>query len=131
MSASAASASEKGFAPWDTGRLDPRGYDVHPVSGPNEVERAHHYLWRFWRDIPKAGHLGMFEREAAFVEEKIDRETGPEKEARLAALDEAIAEKRKQLAAKAGEIDSLKASRQDITKLEACAPPPVPAETAA
>ncbi len=42
--------------------MDPRGYEVHPVAAPNDIERAHHYLWRFWRDIPKAGHIGIFDR---------------------------------------------------------------------
>ena len=42
--------------------LDPRGYDVHPIGAPNSVERAHHYLWRFWTRIPKAGHIAIFDR---------------------------------------------------------------------
>ena len=37
--------------------MDPRGYEVIPVSAPNDVEKAHHYLWRFWTEFPKAGHL--------------------------------------------------------------------------
>ena len=43
-------------------KLDPRGYQVHPVAAPNDVEKAHHYLWRFWRDVPKAGHIAIFDR---------------------------------------------------------------------
>src|SRR5256714_2131682 len=58
-----------------------------------------------WREPQRHGKVW----EAAFVEEKIDRETGPEKEARLAALDEAIKDKQDQLKTKSGEIDSLKA----------------------
>jgi polyphosphate:AMP phosphotransferase len=42
--------------------LDPRGYEVVPVAAPNDVEKAHHYLWRFWRQIPKAGHITIFDR---------------------------------------------------------------------
>ena len=42
--------------------LDPRGYDVNPVSAPNDVEKAHHYLWRFWQPFPKAGHIAVFDR---------------------------------------------------------------------
>ena len=45
-----------------TAPLDPRGYEVIPVSAPNEVERAHHYLWRFWRVVPKAGHIAILDR---------------------------------------------------------------------
>jgi len=42
--------------------LDPRGYEVVPVAAPNDDEKAHHYLWRFWRKIPKAGHIAIFDR---------------------------------------------------------------------
>ena len=43
-------------------RMDPRGYEVIPVAAPNEVELAHHYLWRFWVEFPKAGHITIFDR---------------------------------------------------------------------
>ncbi|HUT12565.1 MAG TPA: hypothetical protein VMY42_18860 [Thermoguttaceae bacterium] len=42
--------------------LDPRGYEVVPVAAPTDEEKAHHYLWRFWRDVPKAGHITIFDR---------------------------------------------------------------------
>ncbi|MDR1859030.1 MAG: hypothetical protein LBQ69_06120, partial [Treponema sp.] len=42
--------------------LDPRGYEVVPSSAPNDIERAHHYLWRYWNKIPKAGHFTVFDR---------------------------------------------------------------------
>jgi AMP-polyphosphate phosphotransferase len=42
--------------------LDPRGYEVVPVAAPNDVEKAHHYLWRFWQKVPKAGHITIFDR---------------------------------------------------------------------
>jgi len=42
--------------------LDPRGYQVVPVGPPDATEKAHHYLWRFWRDVPKAGHITIFDR---------------------------------------------------------------------
>jgi polyphosphate:AMP phosphotransferase len=42
--------------------LDPRGYEVVPIGAPNEVEKAHHYLWRFWCKLPKAGHITIFDR---------------------------------------------------------------------
>ncbi len=45
-----------------TRNLDPRGYAVVPVSAPNDIEKAHHYLWRFWREMPKAGHVTIFDR---------------------------------------------------------------------
>ena len=43
-------------------KLDPRGYEVVPVGAPNDVEKAHHYLWRFWENFPKAGHVTVFDR---------------------------------------------------------------------
>jgi polyphosphate:AMP phosphotransferase len=45
-----------------TQNLDPRGYEVVPVAAPNDVEKAHHYLWRFWARMPKAGHITIFDR---------------------------------------------------------------------
>lgn len=62
-----------GFEGWDaagkggairrlTSHLDPRGYKVNPTAAPNDVERVHHYLWRFWNNMPKAGHIAIFDR---------------------------------------------------------------------
>jgi polyphosphate:AMP phosphotransferase len=45
-----------------TEKLDPRGYEVVPIAAPRGQAAAHHYLWRFWREIPKAGHLTVFDR---------------------------------------------------------------------
>jgi len=45
-----------------TQNLDPRGYEVVPIAAPNDIELAHHYLWRFWKEIPKAGHITIFDR---------------------------------------------------------------------
>lgn len=43
-------------------RMDPRGYDVLPVGAPTDVEKLHHYLWRFWIKFPKGGHISIFDR---------------------------------------------------------------------
>ena len=43
-------------------RLDPRGYDVIPISAPNDLEKKYNYLWRFWNCIPKGGHIAVFDR---------------------------------------------------------------------
>ncbi len=45
-----------------TQNLDPRGYEVIPIGPPNEVERKHHYLWRFWKSMPYAGKIAIFDR---------------------------------------------------------------------
>jgi polyphosphate kinase 2 (PPK2 family) len=42
--------------------LDPRGYVVVPFAAPNDVEKRHHYLWRFWINLPKGGHITIFDR---------------------------------------------------------------------
>ena len=42
--------------------LDPRGYEVVPTAAPNDIEKAHHYLWRFWKSMPKDGHMTIFDR---------------------------------------------------------------------
>ena len=62
-----------GFEGWDAGgkggaikrlteRMDPRGYVVNPTASPNDIEKAHHYLWRFCRAMPKDGHVAIFDR---------------------------------------------------------------------
>ena len=43
-------------------KMDPRGYEVVTTAAPNDVERAHHYLRRFWWKVPKAGHIAIFDR---------------------------------------------------------------------
>jgi polyphosphate:AMP phosphotransferase len=45
-----------------TQNMDPRGYTVIPVAAPNDEEKNHHYLWRFWRVMPKQGHIAIFDR---------------------------------------------------------------------
>lgn len=42
--------------------LDPRGYEVVPVAAPTAEEKAHHYLWRFWKQVPRTGHITIFDR---------------------------------------------------------------------
>lgn len=62
-----------GFEGWDAGgkggaikrlteKMDPRGYVVIPTSAPNDIEKKHHYLWRFWTKMPKDGHIAIFDR---------------------------------------------------------------------
>lgn len=45
-----------------TETLEPRGYTVSSFSAPRGEESTHHYLWRFWKALPRAGHLGIFDR---------------------------------------------------------------------
>lgn len=42
--------------------MDARHYQVIQVAAPTDEERAHHYLWRFWRHIPRAGNTTLYDR---------------------------------------------------------------------
>lgn len=45
-----------------THALDARQYRVIPVAAPTDEERAQHYLWRFWRHIPRRGRFTIYDR---------------------------------------------------------------------
>lgn len=44
------------------GALDARNYQIIPIAAPTDEERAHHYLWRFWRHLPRAGQITIYDR---------------------------------------------------------------------
>ncbi|MCK5829072.1 MAG: polyphosphate:AMP phosphotransferase [Methylococcales bacterium] len=61
------------FEGWDAGgkggsirrlthSMDARNYQVIPIAAPTEEEKQHHYLWRFWRHIPRAGKVTIYDR---------------------------------------------------------------------
>ncbi len=45
-----------------TSALDARRYVTVPVAAPTDEERAHPYLWRFWRHAPPLGGITIFDR---------------------------------------------------------------------
>jgi polyphosphate kinase 2 (PPK2 family) len=45
-----------------TAALDARQYVTVPVAAPTDEERAHPYLWRFWRHVPPFGGITIFDR---------------------------------------------------------------------
>ena len=45
-----------------TDAIDARDFRVIPVSKPTDEEKAHHYLWRFWRHVPRAGMATIYDR---------------------------------------------------------------------
>jgi len=45
-----------------TGALDARQYATVPIAAPSDEERAHPYLWRFWRSVPRRGGITVFDR---------------------------------------------------------------------
>jgi polyphosphate:AMP phosphotransferase len=45
-----------------TAALEAGDYRVHAVAAPTEQERRYHYLWRFWRDVPRDGRIAIYDR---------------------------------------------------------------------
>lgn len=45
-----------------TAALDARDFQVIPIAAPTDEESAHHYLWRFWRHLSRAGRVTIFDR---------------------------------------------------------------------
>ena len=45
-----------------TSGLDPRGYTVYPIAAPDKSEINRHYLWRFYKRLPKDGHVAIYDR---------------------------------------------------------------------
>jgi polyphosphate:AMP phosphotransferase len=45
-----------------TPAIDARLYRVITIAAPTDEERTHPYLWRFWRDLPRAGRITMYDR---------------------------------------------------------------------
>lgn len=42
--------------------LDARSYTVFPSPAPTKPELLHPTLWRYWTRLPKAGHVGIYDR---------------------------------------------------------------------
>src|SRR5262245_21599234 len=45
-----------------TQAMDARLYQVISVAAPTDEERAHPYLWRFWRHLPRMGRVTIYDR---------------------------------------------------------------------
>ena len=45
-----------------TAALDARDYQVIQIAAPTDEEGAHNYLWRFWRHLPRAGRVTIYDR---------------------------------------------------------------------
>ena len=39
-----------------------RDYEVVRIGAPSAEEHSYHYLWRFWRQLPRAGRMTIFDR---------------------------------------------------------------------
>lgn len=42
--------------------LDARAYTIFPSPAPTRPELMHPHLWRYWIRLPKAGHVGIYDR---------------------------------------------------------------------
>lgn len=42
--------------------IDPRIYEINPTSAPTDAELDHHYLWRFYNNMPEPGRMAIFDR---------------------------------------------------------------------
>lgn len=42
--------------------LDPRGLKVWPIAAPTPDEQGQHYLYRFWKRLPRPGQMVVFDR---------------------------------------------------------------------
>lgn len=45
-----------------TAAIDPRLFRIVQVGPPTSEEHAYHYLWRFWKDLPRDGFITIFDR---------------------------------------------------------------------
>ena len=45
-----------------TAAMDARLFKVISIASPTDEEKAQHYLWRFWRHVPRAGYVTIYDR---------------------------------------------------------------------
>ncbi|MDO5720507.1 MAG: polyphosphate kinase 2 family protein [Actinomycetaceae bacterium] len=55
-------AGKGGVARHVISKVDPQGIHLKAFKAPTEQERAHHFLWRVERELPKPGIIGLFDR---------------------------------------------------------------------
>lgn len=62
-----------------TQALEVRDYHLVPVAAPTPQERDYHYLWRFWRQLPAAGQMTIFDRSwyGRVLVERVERFAAP------------------------------------------------------
>lgn len=60
--------------------LDARAYTIFPSPAPTKPELAHPHLWRYWTRLPKAGHVGLYDRSwyGRVLVERVEELTPPE-----------------------------------------------------
>ena len=55
-------AGKGGIVTHVVGSGNPMGIDYHSFGKPTPEERSHHFLWRINKALPRAGHIGVFDR---------------------------------------------------------------------
>ena len=77
--------------------LDPRGFKVHPVHAPTDVEKMWPFLIRFWKLLPARGRLSIFDHSwyGRVLGQRVFKEIGKAECAR--AYDEILAFERQQV----------------------------------
>ena len=60
--------------------LDPRHVRVAQYGAPTDIEKRHHFLWRFWPALPGLGGMTVFDRSwyGRVLVERIDELATPE-----------------------------------------------------
>ena len=63
-----------------TRAMDARLYRIISVAAPTDEEKAQHYLWRFWRHIPRAGYATIYDRSwyGRVLVERVEKFARPE-----------------------------------------------------
>jgi AMP-polyphosphate phosphotransferase len=61
-------------------RLDPRHVRVAQYGAPTDIEKRHHFLWRFWPALPGLGGMTVFDRSwyGRVLVERVDELATPE-----------------------------------------------------
>lgn len=45
-----------------TANMDPRYFEVFPISAPTAEEKDKHFLWRFWNKLPRSEEIHILDR---------------------------------------------------------------------
>jgi AMP-polyphosphate phosphotransferase len=61
-------------------KLDPRHVRVAQYGAPTELEKRHHFMWRFWPAVPGLGGMTVFDRSwyGRVLVERVDELATPE-----------------------------------------------------
>jgi polyphosphate kinase 2 (PPK2 family) len=61
-------------------KLDPRHVRVAQYAAPTDIEKRHHFLWRFWPALPGLGGMTVFDRSwyGRVLVERVDELATPE-----------------------------------------------------